>query len=375
MAIELVDITVEFPGTRALDSVSATFREGEVHGLIGENGAGKSTLLSVLCGMRHPTGGEIRVDGRPVRFHGPGDAIEAGIALVSQEGSLVPALSGAENIMLGSEPRRAGIIARRALVAEAEALARRWFPESTLDLRRPVVELPYADQKVVEILRALRSAARILILDEPTASLPAREKEELLALIRQLVSKNIGIVLVSHILHEVLDLSRCITILRNGRLVGTVVREEVDEVGLVGKMLGRAREAFLAREPPQPLPEGTATALEVSGWAGKGFAVERFSVKCGEVVGLIGLTGAGHADFARSIYEPGLRTRGTLQVDGKAVAPRSPSDALGLGIAFIPDQRMVNSLVGGWTLRENLALAHARAGTLGPSPVVSPRRE
>ena len=375
MAVELVDITVEFPGTRALDGVSVTFREGEVHGLVGENGAGKSTLLSVLCGMRAPDAGEIRVDGQAVRFRGPGDAIGAGIALVSQEGSLVPQLSGSENIMLGSEPRRAGVISRRALVAQAEALAARWFPDSTFDLRRPVVELPYADQKVIEILRALRSAARILILDEPTASLPAREKEELLVLIRQLVSKNVGIVLVSHILQEILALSRNVTVLRNGQLVGTLVRDEVDEVGLVGKMLGRAREAFLSREPPRPLPEKASPVLEVTGWSGKGFAVERFSLAHGEVVGLIGLTAAGHADFARSLFEPSLRDRGTLALDGKVLAPRSPSDSLRLGIALVPDQRMVNSMVGGWTLRENLSLAHARAGTLRPLPVISPRRE
>jgi ribose transport system ATP-binding protein len=375
MAIEMVGITMEFPGTRALSDVSISFREGEVHGLIGENGAGKSTLLAIMSGVLAPTSGELRVDGRPVRFRGSADAIAAGIALVSQEGSLVPMLTGADNIMLGSEPRRAGIIGRRQLLADAEALARRWFPNTTLDLRRPTAELPYADQKVVEILRALRSAARILILDEPTASLPAREKEELWALIQHLVAQNIGIVLVSHILSEIHAMSKRISVLRNGHLVGTLERDEVDEAGLISKMLGHARNALLARDGEVAKPPTGVPTIEVSGWGGAGFAIEHFALYRGEIVGLIGLTRAGHAEFARSLYEPNLRLRGTLKLKGEAVQPRSSGQARRLGISMVPDQRMVNSLVGSWTVRENLALAHARAGTLGRLPIVMPGRE
>ena len=175
MEIVLSDITMQFPGTRALDGVTADFRTDEVHGLIGENGAGKSTLVNILGGSLQPSAGTVRIDGQAVRLTSAHDALRQGIAHVSQEGSLVPGLTGAENILLGAEPRAGVVIRNRALKAEAAALVAKWFPQVRIDLGRPVGELPMADRKVIEIVRALRGAARIVILDEPTATLPARE--------------------------------------------------------------------------------------------------------------------------------------------------------------------------------------------------------
>src|SRR6478609_6059770 len=187
MEVLLTDITMQFPGTLALSKVDASFRTEEVHGLIGENGAGKSTLVSILGGSLHPTGGSIRIGGEAVRLESPRDALLRGIAHVSQEGSLVPALTGAENILLGAEPTGpGGMIRGSALRGEAAALVERWFPEVAIDLNRPVADLPMADRKVIEIVRALRGDVTLVILDEPTATLPAREKEQLWKIIRSL---------------------------------------------------------------------------------------------------------------------------------------------------------------------------------------------
>ena len=186
MSFELRDIVMDFPGTRALDAVSCDIRLDEVHGLIGENGAGKSTLMSILAGLQVPTSGVLSFEGRPLVLKSSIDALAQGIALVSQEGSLVPALSGAENILLGDEPRRAGFLRRAALIARAQALLDEWFPEAAIDLSLPVQALDMADQKVIEIVRALRRDVRIVILDEPTATLQSREKEQLWKIIRRL---------------------------------------------------------------------------------------------------------------------------------------------------------------------------------------------
>ncbi len=187
MSVSLSGIVMQYPGTRALDAVSVDFRFTEVHGLIGENGAGKTTLVSILGGSRQPTAGSITIDGTPVTLHSPGDALRKGIAHVSQEGSLVPGLSGAQNILLGDEPKLGfGIINKAKLRQRARDLASRWFPQLEIDLDASVESLPMADQKVIEIVRALRGDIRLLILDEPTATLPAREKESLWSIIRTL---------------------------------------------------------------------------------------------------------------------------------------------------------------------------------------------
>ena len=222
MEILLSGITMQFPGTRALDDVTVGFRTDEVLGLIGENGAGKSTLVNILGGSLQPSAGTVQIDGQTVTLASPHDALKQGIAHVSQEGSLVPGLTGAENILLGAEPLFAGAVIRTAaLRAEAAALVAKWFPEVAIDLGRPVGELPMADRKVIEIVRALRGAARIVILDEPTATLPAREKEQLWGIIRRLPTQGVGVVLISHFLTEIKALSDKITVLRDGRHIRT----------------------------------------------------------------------------------------------------------------------------------------------------------
>ena len=318
MDIRLTDITQQYPGTRALSDVSVTFRTDEVHGLIGENGAGKSTLVNVLGGSLQPTSGGVEIGGAPVALASPRDALTRGIAHVSQEGSLVPALTGAENILLGDEPRLAGgVIRRSALRERAAALVARWFPEVAIDLGRPVAGLPMADQKIIEIVRALRGDVALVILDEPTATLPAREKEQLWGIIRSLPRQGVGVVLISHFLSEIKALSDRITVLRDGRLICTEPAADLAEAQLVDMMLRRTGGSDPGRGEAAGRDLGPV-ALSVRDWQVGSVHVPAFTLRAGEIVGLIGLTGSGHFGFARSLYNGAGVTCGAFEVAGRA---------------------------------------------------------
>ena len=376
--IVLQGITKAYPGTTALRDVDVSFRFDEVHALIGENGAGKTTLVSILGGSNMPTAGTITVDGTATSLSTPAAALAHGIAQVSQEGSLVAHLNGAENILLGAEPTAGRVLVRRAeTLRQAEALRHRWFPHTAIDLQVPVEYLPFADQKVIEILRALRSAARLLILDEPTATLPAREKQDLWALIRSLPAQGVGIVLISHFLSEVVALSDRITVLRDGSKVASLLRGEADERVLIGHMLQReiGTAAATTTAGARAAVDGVEPVLAVSGWTTPHVRVDDFDARPGEIIGLIGLTGAGHFEFAASLFDQSALTGGTLRIAGRPAAPGNARRNLRRGIAMVPDHRMINSLVAEWTVRENLSLAHADASSVGGSGVLSMTRE
>ncbi len=376
MSVSLSGIVMQYPGTRALDNVTVDFRFTEVHGLIGENGAGKTTLVSILGGSKQPTEGSITIDGNPVTLTSAGDALRKGIAHVSQEGSLVPGLSGAQNILLGDEPKLGfGIISKARLRQQARDLLARWFPQVNIDLDAAVESLPMADQKVIEIVRALRGNIRILILDEPTATLPAREKESLWTIVRTLPSKGVGIVLISHFLSEIKALSDRITVLRDGKHISTLIADATTEAQLIDLMLQRAGKSVAqSAEPGLQRPMGE-TVLDISGWQAGGVRVDAFSIRAGEIVGLIGLTGAGHFGFARAIYT-GIGARAeSYRLCGQDVRTVDARTMQRKGVAFIPDQRMENSLIGDWDVRENLAMVHPDHGAFGSTGVMSPSRE
>jgi len=373
MDIRLTDIVMQFPGTRALDSVSAVFRDDEVHGLIGENGAGKSTLVNVLGGSLQPTSGQIEIGGRAVRLASPHGALVHGIAHVSQEGSLVPGLTGAENILLGYEPRFAGVLIRtRALRLQAQALLQEWFPRVNIDLARPVAELPMADRKVIEIVRALRGSPKLVILDEPTATLPAQEKEQLWQIIRSLPRRGVGVVLISHFLSEISALSDTITVLRDGRHICTKPAAELSEDQMVDLMLRRSGGARLKTV------DGAAAlgpvVLTLRDWKVGAVHMADFTLHAGEIVGLIGLTGAGHFGFARSLHNGAGASCAALEVAGKQLRPGTPRQMQAAGVALVPDHRMENALIGEWKLRENLAMVHPQHASVGAG-VLSGRRE
>lgn len=374
MDIRLTDIVMQFPGTRALDEVSVTFRDNEVHGLIGENGAGKSTLVNVLGGSLQPSHGQVVIGDKPVRLTSPHDALIQGIAHVSQEGSLVPGLNGAENILLGHEPKLAGVVIRKgALRQQASELLAEWFPKVSIDLSRPVAELPMADRKVIEIVRALRGSPKIVILDEPTATLPAREKEQLWQIIRSLPRRGVGVVLISHFLSEIKALSDRITVLRDGKHICSESAEALSEDQLVELMLRRTGGAHLRSAAPDAKSDAQIV-LDVRDWHVGAVHVPHFKLRAGEIVGLIGLTGAGHFGFARSLHNPAGARCQALIVDGKRIEPGPPRKMQEAGIALVPDHRMEYALIGEWTLRENLSMVHPGHGTIGGG-ILSPRRE
>jgi ABC-type sugar transport system ATPase subunit len=371
VSFKLRDIVMEFPGTRALDAVSCEIRLDEVHGLIGENGAGKSTLMSILAGIQEPTSGVLTLNGAPLVLKSSIDALSQGIGFVSQEGCLVPSLSGAENILLGDEPRLAGFVNRSALVARARALMGEWFPEARMDLSLPVQSLDMADQKVIEIVRALRRDVRLVILDEPTATLQSREKEQLWKIIRHLPERGVGVVLISHFLTEVKELSDQITVLRDGRKVATEPADSLEVEDMVTLMLERGmkgRAANRAHPPAQASP-----VLSVTDWRVGIVDVPSFSLCPGEVVGLIGLTSAGHFGFARSLFSGAGYTAGEMRLGSEQIKKPAPRRMQRLGMGFIPDHRMQNSLIADGTILENLSVVHPEAGTRGV--FLSPARE
>ena len=371
MGVELKEIVMDFPGTRALDGVTCDIQLDEVHGLIGENGAGKSTLMSILAGVQSPSTGALVLDGNPLQLKSSADALSHGIALVSQEGSLVPSLTGAQNILLGDEPGALGFLRTSALKQRASHLLAQWFPQVSIDLNVPVQMLDMADQKVIEIVRALRRDVRLVILDEPTAPLQAREKEQLWNIIRSLPKKGVGVVLISHFLTEVNALSDRITVLRDGRKVTTDQATNLEIADLVNLMLERGMAGNDSSRADTPSVD--APVLSVTDWSAGAVDVKQFSICPGEVVGLIGLTGAGHFGFARSLYAGTGYLAGKLDFSGTVVSKPSPRFMQSLGMAFIPDHRMENALTAEGTVRENLSIVHPEAGkSLG---LLRPKKE
>lgn len=359
MTVELCNITMDFPGTRALENVSAEFRFDEVNGIIGENGAGKSTFVNVLAGSLISTEGTVRIDGQAFRLNSPREALSQGIAHVSQEGCLVDSLSGAENILLGDEPTSIlGIVKRKKLLERANSLLANWFPEVEIDLTKPVVELEVADRKIVEIVRALRSDIKLVVLDEPTAALQSREKLQLWDIIRSLPKRGVGVVLISHFLSEIKSLSDRITVLRDGKHVASINAQDVSEGELVDLMLRRTGSSK-GMGVKQKLKTSTGkVVLNVNNFRVGNLNVDEFTLNAGEIVGLIGLTGAGHFGFARSIYTRKGVTSGEIKVNGVAVQSPTIRDMQRRGVAFVPDHRMENALNADGNITENLSMVY-----------------
>lgn len=358
--VQLHDVVKRYPGTLALDKVSLNIRPGSIHGIIGENGAGKSTLMGVLSGSQKPTSGDIVVRGRPVTFERQASAVQAGISLVSQEGSLVPDFSAAENICLGFEPvTLGGLVDQAKCITIAKDLLKKWFPRADIDFYRPVKDLSYTDQKVVEILRALNSNPAVLILDEPTASLGATEKQDLWHVMTSLAEQGVAILLISHFLAEILELSHEITALQDGRVVRSTVNKGLQESDLIALMLNRPGKVWEAGSESRHVdsqPRVDAPVLKVSEWKSADFSVNSFEARRGEVIGLMGLTGAGHFEFARSLFEPSLASEGSFELDGQSCGNRTPRQMMDAGVAFVPDHRMTNALIGDWSVRESVSV-------------------
>jgi len=351
--VELVDIGKSFGGVRALDGISLTIEKGSIHALVGENGAGKSTLGKILAGVIAPDRGQLLIGGEPVAFRSPREAIVRGIVLIAQELSIAPALSVAENVFLGTEPRRAGFVARRALRRRYDELAAAAGFELGGDL--PGRTLRTADQQKVEILRALCRDARLIVMDEPTAALPRPDADRLYQVIRRLAAGGTTIVLVSHFLREVAELADEVTILRDGHLVRTAPAADETEETMLSSMLGRSvGTAFPAR---RPVPAQAPIVLQARALSAPGVHDVSLDVRAGEIVGLAGLVGSGRTELARALCRAQRVTAGTVSVAGAPLTGQGPWAALRAGLAMIPESRKEQGLMLGRPIAENVSLA------------------
>jgi ABC-type sugar transport system ATPase subunit len=353
--LEMRGIGKSFPGVHALSDVSLTLHGGEVLVLVGENGAGKSTLMRILAGALQADEGEILIDGVRVRIENPQEAQCRGIGMIYQEFTLVPQLTAPANISLGSEPTRGGLIDADAVDARAHAT----FAELglTVPLDVPVSRLSVGQQQLVEIAKALAMAARIIVMDEPTAALSDREIEGLFSVVRRLRDGGAGIVYISHRMDELSRIADRIMVMRDGRVVATRDASDFPTEEIIAAMVGRRLSGHFP-DLDSPPPEAPVR-LEVRGLTRAGAVNDvSFTVRAGEIVGLAGLVGAGRTEILRSIAGADEPECGDVWVDGAAVRTGRIGDAIAAGIAFITEDRKAQGLVLGMTVRENVTLAH-----------------
>ena len=351
-----------FPGVVALDGVDFDLRRGEVHVLLGENGAGKSTLIKMLSGAHRPDGGRVLVDGSPVRINGAQDAERLGIATIYQEFNLVPDLSVAENIFLGRQPRRFGVVNRTKMDERAaELLARVGVDVSA---RTRVRDLGIARLQMVEIAKALSLDARVLIMDEPTAVLTTEEVDKLFRIVRTLRADGVGVVFITHHLEEIAALGDRVTVLRDGRSV-TQVPAATERDELVRLMVGRSIEQQYPRERPASISaDADEPLLKVRGLGrGGSFQDIDFDVRAGEVVGLAGLVGAGRTEVVRALFGADPYDTGTVEVAGVPLPRHDVVAAMDAGIGLVPEDRKGQGLVLDASVQENLGLVTLRGAT------------
>ncbi|MFD0375621.1 sugar ABC transporter ATP-binding protein [Streptomyces sp. NPDC127112] len=358
--LEAHGIRKRFPGVLALDGVSLRLFPGEVHALMGENGAGKSTLIKVLTGVHPADGGTVLVDGRPHAFTDPLQAQRAGISTVYQEVNLCPNLSVAENILIGREPRRFGLVRWSETRRRAAELLTEL--ELGLDVTRPLGAHSLAVQQLVAIVRAVDVSAKVLVLDEPTSSLDREEVAQLFGLVRRLRDRGVAILFVTHFLDQVFDLCDRVTVLRGGRLEGEYPIAELTPVTLVQRMIGgelatldqlsgRAHGQGAERAAGEPFLR--ARRLTRAG------SIEPYDldIHAGEVIGLAGLLGSGRTEAARLLFGADGADAGEVSIEGRRAPLRSPRHAIARGIAFCSENRKSEGLVGELTVRENIVLA------------------
>jgi ribose transport system ATP-binding protein len=354
--LEMRGIRKAFPGVVALSGVDLTLHAGEVHMLLGENGAGKSTLMKILSGAYRKDGGKIRVGGREVEIAGPRHALELGIRVIYQELNLVPQLSVAENIFLGAAPTRLpGVIDRRQLTTRAAALLADLGMD--LDPAAPLSRLSLAQRQMVEIAKALRQDAAILVMDEPTSALTSREVDQLFTLIERLVARGVAVVYITHRLDEVYRIGRRVTVLRDGANVASRLLSDVTVGELVRLMANRDVSDQFPRR--RSTPGKTLLAVEGLG-RHKTLSDISFTLRAGEVVGIAGLLGAGRSELARVLAGADRADAGRIVCDGEPVIFRSPADAITKGIGLLPEDRKAEGLVAGLTVARNVALPHGR---------------
>lgn len=356
-----------FPGAKALNNVNFQLRRGEVHALLGENGAGKSTLVKCITGAYRRDGGKLVLDGTDIDPRDTFEAQRLGIGTVYQEVNLLPNLTVAENLFLGRQPRRFGLVDAAEMNRRAKALLSGYALD--IDVRAELSSCSVAVQQVVAIARAVDLSGKVLILDEPTASLDAHEVEMLFAIVRRLKSQGLGVIFITHFLEQVYAICDRITVLRNGQLVGTRDAAALPRRELIAMMLGRELGEEIKQAGNAPASEG-AVRYRFRGYGRKGH-IEPFDleVRKGEVVGIAGLLGSGRTETAEILFGAQKADSGTAEVDGKSVEISSPRTAIRHRFGFCPEDRKTDGIIGDLSVRENIALAlQARRGWARPIP-------
>jgi simple sugar transport system ATP-binding protein len=374
--LEMTGIVKEFPGVRALSGVDFRLFPGEIHALMGENGAGKSTLIKVLTGVYSLDDGTITLDGKAVRIGSPLQAQHAGISTVYQEVNLCPNLSVAENIFIGREPTRAGRIQWKQIRKQAAEMVDRLGLD--IDVTAPLSSYPLAVQQLVAIVRSVGhgdsdgegSGTKVLVLDEPTSSLDRDEVLELFRLMRRLRDEGVAILFVSHFLDQIYEICDRMTVLRNGTLVGEHMVADLDQVGLIELMIGKALDQLEELHEHQMRSDVGETLLKAEGLGRTGgIAPFDLEIKKGEVLGLAGLLGSGRTELARLLFGADQPDSGKVSIAGKQVSMSAPNDAIGAGVAFCSENRKTEGLVPDLTVRENIILAlQASRGWTRPIP-------
>jgi inositol transport system ATP-binding protein len=360
LLLKMTGISKHFPGVQALDNVSLEVAPGEIHGLLGENGAGKSTLLKILSGAYHPDAGTIELDGRSLRVDNPHHAQELGIVTIYQEFNLVPSLSIAENVFIGREPGRAPFISWTALRDETRLITDRLG--MNLDPMALVRDLTVAEQQMVEIARALSMKSRLIIMDEPTSALSDHEVEKLFQIMRDLKAQGLSIIFVTHRLEEVHTICDRITVLRDGRNVGSANVKEVALNDIIRMMVGRSVDELFHREKKHDYGD---VALRVHNISRYGTTQDpnanvlkdiSFEVRRGEILGIAGLVGAGRTELARVIFGADPFSGGQIEIDGRPVRITSPQVAIQHGIGLVPEDRKQQALFLALAVRENTSI-------------------
>lgn len=368
MLLEMRGIEKSFPGVRALREVDLQLAEGEVLALLGENGAGKSTLIKVLSGAHQPDRGQISIRGSEQLLISPHVAQENGVGVIYQEFNLVPGLSARENIFLGQEKTIAGFFSAKSERAAVQKL----FDQLGVDFHpdTPCNRLTVAQQQMVEIAKALLLDARILVMDEPSATLTPSEVTRLFEMIAELKARGIGIIYISHRLDEIFEISDRIMVLRDGQKVGEARTSEISRTQLIEMMVGRElKDEF----PPRDTEIGEPRLVVKNLTRGEAVRDVSFDVRRGEIVGLTGLVGAGRTETVRLIFGADQLDQGTIELDGTTILVRHPRDAIRLGIGLLTEDRKLQGLVLGHSVRENFALPNLNQ--LAPGGVVSRQRE
>ena len=357
LVLEMRGIRKAFPGVIANDDVSFDVRRGEVHALLGENGAGKSTLMNILYGLYRPDAGEIRLNGKPVSFASARDAIQAGIGMVHQHFMLIPVMTVAENVVLGTEPVKGGVLLDESAAKKRVAEMAKMF-NFAVEPGALVEDIGVGQQQRVEIMKALYRNADILILDEPTAVLTPQEASDLFEILRSLQREGLSIIFISHKLNEVLEIADRITVLRRGRTIETVLREEATEASLARAMVGREVLLRVEKEPAQPgevLLSVQDLHVRDDRFIEKVRGVS-FDVRAGEIVGIAGVDGNGQTELIDALAGLQRIESGTVTIAGHELTHAHARAALDAGIGHIPEDRQRRGLVLEFSIAENIAL-------------------